>query len=518
MGESARARLKIQPNPARLAESAENELKTINKIIRYVLAAVAIFRAIAFFVFISSSKPGDQEAAGVSLGAAVICGVIAGVMFYRARNDNVDLRPKPSAEEPRNSDSSQSIIIAREQERPSAVQQVELPLAFTEPIPSESDTGVPTAHKAEEGPIPADKPDSDLRNWTIGVLVVMVCGFAIFAVTHTIHSNNPSTPSSSQSNVEADEITPTMLAEAKSGSAEAQTRVGRAYWKGAGVPKDYVQAVFWFRKAAEQGNATAQVSLGVLYDGALEEVKGVPQDYAQAANWYRKAAEQGNGIAEFMLGRYYANGLGVPQDYVKAAAWYRKAAANQGGMPASAQSALGALYLYGRGVPKDYAQATAWFRKAADQDDADAELYLGVFYFYGNRGVPQDYAQAANWYRKAAEQGNNSAQYMLGQLYADGQGVPQDYAQAAAWFQKAADQGNTSAQRNLGVFYAQGTGIPQSYADSYFWFNLAVAGLKGNERETVAKARDVVAGKLTPLELSGAQKRATGWYSSHQQK
>jgi TPR repeat protein len=493
-------------------------LKTINKIIRYVLAAVAIFRAIAFFVFVSSSKPGDQEAAGVSFGAAVICGVIASVMFYRARNENVDLRAKPSAEKPRNSDSSQPTIIVREQGRPSAERQVEPPLAFTESIPSESDTDVPTAHKAEEGPPPAGKPDSDGVGLAIFSLAIfMVCTVVAIFVTLNFNST-PSTPSSSQANVSAAAITPTMLSEAKSGNAEAQTRIGRAYWQGAGVPKDYVQAVFWFRKAAEQGNATAQVSLGILYDGALEEVKGVPQDYAQAANWYRKAAEQGNGIAEFMLGRYYANGLGVPQDYVKAAAWYRKAAANQGGMPASAQSALGELYLYGRGVPKDYAQATDWFRKAADQNDADAELYLGVFYFYGNRGIPRDYAQAAAWYRKAADHGNNSAQYMLGQLYSDGQGVPQDYAQAAAWFQKAADQGNTSAQRNLGVFYAQGTGVPQSYADSYFWFNLAVAGLKGDDRETVRKARDVVAGKLTPLELSGAQKRATDWYSSHQQK
>ena len=41
---------------------------------------------------------------------------------------------------------------------------------------------------------------------------------------------------------------------------------------------------------ADQGDAGAQVNLGVMYDHG----KGVPQDYAQAAAWYRKAADQGD--------------------------------------------------------------------------------------------------------------------------------------------------------------------------------------------------------------------------------
>ena len=38
---------------------------------------------------------------------------------------------------------------------------------------------------------------------------------------------------------------------------------------------------------AEQGNATAQYRLGVMYDGGF----GVAQDYAEAMKWYRLAAE-----------------------------------------------------------------------------------------------------------------------------------------------------------------------------------------------------------------------------------
>ena len=71
--------------------------------------------------------------------------------------------------------------------------------------------------------------------------------------------------------------------------AEAQNNLGYAYEKGEGVEQDYAQAVFWYRKAAEQGYAMAQNNMGIMYDNG----RGVDQDYDQAVNWYRKAAEQG---------------------------------------------------------------------------------------------------------------------------------------------------------------------------------------------------------------------------------
>ena len=53
---------------------------------------------------------------------------------------------------------------------------------------------------------------------------------------------------------------------------------------------------------------------------------GVKQDYAEAVKWYRKAAEQGNAYAQFNLGNAYYNGNGVEQDYAEAVKWYQKAA------------------------------------------------------------------------------------------------------------------------------------------------------------------------------------------------
>ena len=65
------------------------------------------------------------------------------------------------------------------------------------------------------------------------------------------------------------------------------------------------------RVRAEQGNSSAQLNLGLMYD----EGQGVLQDYKEAVKWYRLAAEQGYSKAQYNLGLMYYKGLGVPQDW-----------------------------------------------------------------------------------------------------------------------------------------------------------------------------------------------------------
>jgi hypothetical protein len=86
--------------------------------------------------------------------------------------------------------------------------------------------------------------------------------------------------------------------------------------------ESYVQAVQWYRKAAEQGHAGAQYSLGRMYDLGW----GVAEDNVQAGEWYRKAAEQGHAGAQYNLGIMYDHGWGVAKDNDQAVQWYRRAA------------------------------------------------------------------------------------------------------------------------------------------------------------------------------------------------
>jgi len=120
----------------------------------------------------------------------------------------------------------------------------------------------------------------------------------------------------------------------------------------------HAEAVKWYRKSAEQGDAYGQFTLGWMHQNG----KGVTQDYSEAVKWFRKAAEQGNSTGQFLLGGMYTQGKGVSQDYSEAVKWYRKAA-EQGN--ADAQGHLGASYTLGEGVLQDTITAHMWFNIAA---------------------------------------------------------------------------------------------------------------------------------------------------------
>jgi len=135
------------------------------------------------------------------------------------------------------------------------------------------------------------------------------------------------------------------------------------------LPRDNTLAELWYRKAAEQGLATAQLGLAWCY----EEGKGAVQDYAKAVYWYTKAAEQGNINAQCDLGDCYEHGKGVTQDYAKTVYWYTKAAEQN---DPYAQRYVGECYRDGKGVTQDYTQAEYWYKKSADQGIKDAREAL----------------------------------------------------------------------------------------------------------------------------------------------
>ena len=71
----------------------------------------------------------------------------------------------------------------------------------------------------------------------------------------------------------------------------AQDALGDCYSSGKNI-KDNAEAVKWYRKAAEQGLSSAQISLGLCYHAG----RGVPRSESDAVYWLRKAAEQEQGI------------------------------------------------------------------------------------------------------------------------------------------------------------------------------------------------------------------------------
>jgi hypothetical protein len=95
-----------------------------------------------------------------------------------------------------------------------------------------------------------------------------------------------------------------------------------------------------FRRAAETGNAPAQVELAAFYD-PLATKTGFTPDGARAADWYERAALAGSAEAQRRLGLLLAKGGGgLAADPAKARTWLQQAAAQN---DADAKKALDAL-------------------------------------------------------------------------------------------------------------------------------------------------------------------------------
>jgi TPR repeat protein len=151
----------------------------------------------------------------------------------------------------------------------------------------------------------------------------------------------------------------------------AQTAIGNRYRKGKGADRDYMKALHWYRKAADQGFVGAQNNLAVMYEQGL----GVPKNKSEAAKWYRKAAEQYNAYAQHSIGRMYRDGEGVPRNHEEAAKWIGRAA-EQGHDGAFRD--MGEIYWKGLGVSQNNMRAYMWWRLGALHGDTESERLLGI--------------------------------------------------------------------------------------------------------------------------------------------
>ena len=88
-----------------------------------------------------------------------------------------------------------------------------------------------------------------------------------------------------------------------------------------------------------------------------------------------------------------------------------------------------------------------------------------------------------------------------------------DYTTALRLIRPLAEQGDASAQYNLGVFYDNGLGVPQDLVRAYMWFTLSAA----QGKDGAAVFRDLIARRMTPTQITEAQKFAREWKPTKQQ-
>lgn len=177
------------------------------------------------------------------------------------------------------------------------------------------------------------------------------------------------------------------------------------------------------------------------------------ENYMEALLWYRLAAEQGDEFSQNNIGNMYRLGKGVPVDYSEAMRYFRIAAEKN---YALAQFNIGIMYYWGYGVDVDYIESRKWFLLAAKHESEegvfDAQTKLGEMCYDDG-----EYAEARRWFQSAAKQGHLRSQTRLGLMLWDGYGGLKNNRKAMSLLLDAASQGDSMAQLGMGIIYETGS-------------------------------------------------------------
>ena len=95
---------------------------------------------------------------------------------------------------------------------------------------------------------------------------------------------------------------------ANRGNARAQNNLGHMYYNGEGVPQDDVEAVKWFRLAADQGNNSAKGNLRNI-ETQLQRIDQIPEPDPTAISYLKAKQLLDNGPAYDQLSK-------EDQDYI----------------------------------------------------------------------------------------------------------------------------------------------------------------------------------------------------------
>ncbi|KAF9116989.1 hypothetical protein BGX27_007043 [Mortierella sp. AM989] len=299
------------------------------------------------------------------------------------------------------------------------------------------------------------------------------------------------------------------------GYAPAQFKLGICYELGlTHFPPDPAQSFAWYKRAALQGHADAELAVSGWY--LTGHPQGLIQSEPLAYEWASKAARRGWSKAEYTLGHYHEVGIGVPQDLGVAKQWYLKAAAKGN------ERALLRLLVGHVGLDVDYAQlkdallfqnqdnpylihqlaqfhehreyglvpdedtAFELYAASAQADYAPAQYRLGACYEFGILRCPQDPVQAVHWYGRGAENGHVEALLALAGFYLDGsagQAAEQNDQEAFRHVKAAAQRGVPKAEYITGFFLEYGLGVDRNTKEAKQWYRLACAkGVESAER------------------------------------
>ena len=263
-----------------------------------------------------------------------------------------------------------------------------------------------------------------------------------------------------------------LLKRANQGEVKAEVQLALSLQDAHQGPIDLAASEHWLRVAAATGDPEGELYLGRL----LHLVPDAHHDFPEARYWYKKAADQGEARALNNLGWMYRNGDGVPRNWKVAGGFFRASArmGNSFGQRNYADWLVDHPNIGGGrySSPRvDVAQVMDLYEKSAAQGDTDSMMKMAACYKRDNGlGIKETPAKYLEWTRRAAEAGNTDAMVSMGWACERGYGVPKDGAQALLWNEKAAEAGHLQAMTNLGILFQQGHVVLQDQAKAVAWF------------------------------------------------
>jgi len=111
---------------------------------------------------------------------------------------------------------------------------------------------------------------------------------------------------------------------AEQGHVPSQMNLGWMHHKGLGVGQNYKTAIKWYEMAANQDNEDAQHTLGNLYRNGEGKKDAVTKDLNKAMYYYKKASDNGFPYSTFTIGVMYEKGEGVNKSIKNATKWFKK--------------------------------------------------------------------------------------------------------------------------------------------------------------------------------------------------
>jgi TPR repeat protein len=225
--------------------------------------------------------------------------------------------------------------------------------------------------------------------------------------------------------------------------AKEQFELGKKYFEGYDIPQDLKKGVYWYTKAAEQGNADAQDRLEDAYyygHGVQKNLEKANYYCVKSTEQYQAIVGQGNADAQALANAKYKLSIKYREKKWR----YNENDHNKEDM---------------------FREAKRLLLEAVELGNADAQCSLGHAYNLGNftysgiHLIPKNEKEALYWYFKAAENGNRYAQYIIGCHYADGKGASKDLEKAKYWIALSAKQRYKHAEEALAKLNAGATSI-----------------------------------------------------------